>query len=111
MARTGRPRLSAEEHARRGNYRPGRHAPPLTVPHRTNYRAWLRGLTSRAQWFGRHALESGVVPGDREAWRKYLEAYAAYDAWRLEGPHDPVAMEAAGVQLTKLLAAVRSRWR
>ena len=111
MARTGRPRLSAEEHQRRGNYRPGRHAAPPTVPHRLNYRTWLRGLSPLAQGLGRHALECGVVPGDREAWRAYLEALARYDRWVAERPQDPEALTAAGAHLTKLLTAVRARWR
>ena len=86
MAKMGRPRLSAEEHQRRGNFRRDCHATtPGPTRDRTNDRAWLRGLTRDAQWCGRHALAAGVVPGDRAAWRVYLEALARYDQWRLEG--------------------------
>jgi heme oxygenase len=76
---------------------------------RIDYSAWLKGLSVDAQWFGRQWL-AHTIPGDRQAWRDYLEVLAAFN--RLDrASTTPQQLGDAHAHLTKLLTAVRGRWR
>lgn len=112
MAKTGRPRLTAEEHLRRGTYKRYRHADVETTrkPRPQNRLAWLAGLPPEAQRQGRSMLEHSDVL-DREKFRTYLLAFAALAAiprGRLE------TMDALGQAIaltTRLLHESPSWWR
>jgi hypothetical protein len=70
----------------------------------------LRGLSPVAQREGRRYLEQ-CIPGDRHAFRVYLEAFAALEQLPRTRETPPEVLGAACDHAARLLEAVRGRWR
>jgi hypothetical protein len=105
-------RLSDEEKRRRGTLQPCRvrDTPASAGCEPQDYYSWLEGLSALAQQEGRRFLEHGI-PGNREAFRVYLEHLADGERrypLRNAPMDEKIRQSERGI---KLLDAARVRWR